>query len=87
MYFDEIKFINNIIKNCNNINDINELNKNFDNTFNNLILKYNIDMIFNIYCFDINDIEDAKIRYGINYKEIKLNLILYNNLLRYLRII
>ncbi len=86
MFFDENIFINNIIKNCSNINDINDINNSYDINFNNLILENDIDLLFNIYCTDKNDIEDAKIRYGNNYKELKINLILYNNLLRYLRI-
>ena len=87
MYFNEKIFITTIIKKCNDLDDINEVNINYDKTFNNLINKNNLDFIFNIYCNDNDEIEDAKIRYGDNYKEIKLNLILYNNLLNYLRII
>ena len=51
------------------------------------INKNNLDFIFDIYCNNEEDIADAKIRYGDNYKEIKLNLILYNILLNYLKII
>jgi hypothetical protein len=87
MYFNEKIFITTIINKCNDLDDINEVNINYDKTFNNLINKNNLDFIFNIYCNDNDEIEDAKIRYGDNYKEIKLNLILYNNLLNYLRII
>jgi len=87
MYFNEKIFMTTIIKKCNDLDDINEVNINYDKTFNNLINKNNLDFIFNIYCNDNDEIEDAKIRYGDNYKEIKLNLILYNNLLNYLRII
>jgi hypothetical protein len=85
--FDEKLFLNTIIKNCKNSGDVNELNTSFDTIFNDTITKNNIDIVFDIYCKNNNDIEDAKIRYGKNYKEIKLNLILYNNLLQYLRMI
>lgn len=87
MYFNEKIFMTTIINKCNNLDDIYEVNINYDKTFNNLINKNNLDFIFNIYCNNNDEIEDAKIRYGDNYKELKLNLILYNNLLNYLRII
>lgn len=87
MYFSEKLFLNTIIKNCNNIDDINEINLVYDKTFNNIINKNNLNFIFGIYCNNEEEIIDAKIRYGDNYKEIKLNLILYNALLNYLRII
>jgi predicted transcriptional regulator len=87
MSFDEKVFLNTIIQNCKNIKDINELNINFDKIFNETITKANIDIVFDIYNKNNDDIEDAKMRYGKNYKEIKLNLILYNILLKYLRIV
>jgi hypothetical protein len=87
MYFSENNFIYSIINKCNDINDINEININYDKTFNNIINKNNLDCIFDIYCNNDEQITDAKIRYGDNYKEIKLNLILYNRLLKYLKII
>jgi hypothetical protein len=87
MYFSEKIFINRIIKQCNNLDDMNEINLIYDETFNNIINKNNLDFIFDIYCNNKDDITDAKIRYGDNYKEIKLNLILYNLLLKYLKII
>ena len=87
MSFDEKAFLNTIIQNCKNIKDINELNINFDKIFNETITKANIDIVFDIYNKNNDDIEDAKMRYGKNYKEIKLNLILYNILLKYLRIV
>jgi predicted transcriptional regulator len=87
MSFDEKAFLNTIIQNCKNIKDINELNINFDKIFNETITKANIDIVFDIYNKNNDDIEDAKMRYGKNYKEIKLNLILYNILLIYLRIV
>lgn len=87
MSFNERTFLINIIQNCKNTNDFNELNSNFDTIFNEMITKNNIDIVFDIYCKNNNDIEDAKLRYGNNYKEIKLNLILYNILLSYLKIV
>lgn len=87
MSYDEKLFLNTIITQCKNTNDFNELNINFDKIFNETITKNNIDNIFDIYCKNNDDIEDAKSRYGNNYKEIKLNLILYNILLKYLRIV
>jgi hypothetical protein len=87
MYFSEKIFITTIIKHCNDIDDLDEINIIYDETFNNIINKNNIDFIFGIYCNNDEEITDAKIRYGNNYKEIKLNLILYNLLLKYLRII
>lgn len=87
MSFNERTFLINIIQNCKNTNDFNELNSNFDTIFNETITKNNIDIVFDIYCKNNDDIEDAKLRYGNNYKEIKLNLILYNILLSYLNIV
>jgi hypothetical protein len=87
MYFSETIFITTIIKQCNDIDDLDEVNIKYDETFNNIINKNNLDFIFDIYCNNEEDIADAKIRYGDNYKEIKLNLILYNLLLNYLKII
>jgi hypothetical protein len=87
MSFNERTFLINIIQNCKNTNDFNELNSNFDTIFNETITKNNIDIVFDIYCKNNDDIEDAKLRYGNNYKEIKLNLILYNILLSYLKIV
>jgi hypothetical protein len=87
MYFSENTFIKTIIKQCNDIDDLDEVNIKYDETFNNIINKNNIDFIFGIYCNDEDEITDAKIRYGDNYKEIKLNLILYNLLLNHLKII
>ncbi len=87
MSFNERTFLINIIQNCKNTNDFNELNSNFDKIFNETITKNNIDIVFDIYCKNNNDIEDFKLRYGENYKEIKLNLILYNILLSYLKIV
>lgn len=86
MCFNENNFINNIIKNCDTTN-IDDINNNFDKNFDEIISINNIDNIFDIYCQNDEDIEDAKLRYGKKYKELKLNLILYNILLRYLRII
>jgi len=85
--FDEKTFLNTIINNCKNIKDLNELNNSFDKIFDETITKTNIDFVFDIYNKNNDDIEDAKVRYGKNYKEIKLNLILYNVLLTYLRIV
>jgi hypothetical protein len=87
MYFSENTFITTIIKQCNNIDDLDEVNIRYDETFNNVINKNNLDFIFDIYCNNEEEITDAKIRYGDNYKEIKLNLILYNLLLNYLKIV
>jgi hypothetical protein len=84
MSFDETVFINEII-----IDYINSDNNNYsiiyDKHYNNLIKKYNINDIFQLYINEI-DLEDAKYRYGDNYIDIKLNLILYSKFINALDI-
>jgi hypothetical protein len=78
MTFNEITFIKDIL----NESSDNNYSNIFDKHFNNLVKTKNIEEIFNLYLEEI-DIEDVKCRYGKNYIEIKLNLILYTKLLNY----
>jgi len=79
MTFNEITFIKAILNESTNNNYSNI----FDKHFNNLVKTENIEEIFNLYLEEI-DIEDIKCRYGKNYIEIKLDLILYTKLLNYM---
>lgn len=84
MSFDETSFIKEVLNNYINYNNYNQdLSIIYDNHFNNIIKKYNITDIFNLYIKEI-DIEDAKYRYGNNYINIKLNLILYSKIINYI---
>jgi hypothetical protein len=73
------------VKECINKNDKNDNNysKIYDNHYNNLVKTKNIEEIFNLYLDEI-DLEDIKYRYGKNYMDIKLNLILYTKFINYI---
>ncbi len=82
MLFNEKKFIKEIIKDYLN-SDNQDYSIIYDNHYNNLIKKYDIKDVFELYINEI-DLEDAKYRYGNNYIDIKLNLILYSKLINYM---
>jgi hypothetical protein len=82
MIFNEKQFIKDILKECINKND-NNYSKIYDNHYNNLVKTKNIEEIFNLYLDEI-DLEDIKYRYGKNYMDIKLNLILYTKFINYI---
>ncbi len=84
MSFDETVFINEIIIDYIN-GDNHDYSIIYDNHYNNLIKKYDIKDIFQLYINEI-DLEDAKYRYGDNYIDIKLNLILYSKFINFLDI-
>lgn len=78
MNFNKNKFINDIIIEYNNTNvDYSII---FDNHFNNIMKTYDIKTILYNLC-SIEEIEDAKYRYSNKYIELKLILVLYNELL------
>lgn len=82
MLFNETIFIKDVIKDFIISNDTDcSISYNFH--FNNLIKNYDIEKIFDLYINEI-DIEDSKYRYGYNYKEIKINLILYTKVINYI---
>ena len=82
MKFNETDFIKDIVKDYINNND-NDYSITYNNHFNNLIKNYNIIDIYKLYLNEI-DIEDSKYRYGNNYMEIKINLILYSKFINYM---
>jgi len=82
MSFNETVFIKEIIKDYIN-SDNHDYSIIYDNHYNNLIKTYDIKDIFQLYINEI-DLEDAKYRYGDNYIDIKLNLILYSKLVNYI---
>ncbi len=85
MLFDENEFIKEVIKDY--INNSNSSNNDcsyiYDNHYNKLIKTYDINDIFHLYINEI-DLEDSKYRYGDNYIDIKLNLILYSKVINYI---
>jgi hypothetical protein len=82
MLFNEKKFIKEVINDYLN-SDNQDYSIIYDNHYNNLIKTYDIKDIFQLYINEI-DIEDAKYRYGNDYIDIKLNLILYSKLINYI---
>jgi len=84
MSFDETVFINQILIDYINSDNL-DYSIIYDNHYNNLIKKYDIKDIFQLYINEI-DLEDAKYRYGDNYIDIKLNLILYSKFINFLDI-
>ena len=80
MVFNETDFINDIVKDYINNND-NDYSITYNNHFNRLLNNYNIIDIYKLYLNEI-DIEDSKYRYGNNYMEIKINLILYSKFIK-----
>jgi len=82
MSFNENLFIKEILKDCIKKNEI-DYSKIYDNHYNNLVKTKNIEEIFNLYLDEI-DLEDVKYRYGKNYMDIKLNLILYTKFINYI---
>lgn len=82
MSFNENFFIKEILKDCIKNNEL-DYSKIYDIHFNKLVKTSNIKEIFNLYLDEI-DLEDVKYRYGKNYIEIKLNLILYTRLINYI---
>jgi hypothetical protein len=82
MLFNEKKFIKEVINDYLN-SDNQDYSIIYDNHYNKLIKTYDIKDIFQLYINEI-DIEDAKYRYGNDYIDIKLNLILYSRLINYI---
>ena len=82
MAFNETNFIKDIVRDYIKSND-NDCSITYNNHFNNLITNYNIIDIYKLYLNEI-DIEDSKYRYGNNYMEIKINLILYSKFINYM---
>jgi hypothetical protein len=82
MLFNEKKFIKEVINDYLN-SDNQDYSIIYDNHYNNLIKTYDIKDIFQLYINEI-DLEDAKYRYGNDYIDIKLNLILYSKLINYI---
>jgi hypothetical protein len=82
MSFNEAIFIKEVIKDYIKSNN-SDCSIIYDNHYNNLIKTYDIKDIFQLYLTEI-DLEDAKYRYGNNYIEIKLNLILYSKVINYI---
>jgi len=82
MVFNETDFIKDIVKDYINNND-NDYSITYNNHFNRLLKNYNIIDIYKLYLNEI-DIEDSKYRYGNNYMEIKINLILYSKFINYM---
>lgn len=82
MSFNETIFIKEVIKDYIKSNN-NDYSITYDNHYNNLIKTYDIKDIFQLYLGEI-DLEDAKYRYGNNYIEIKLNLILYSKFINFM---
>ena len=82
MVFNETDFIKDIVRDYINNND-NDYSITYNNHFNNLLKNYNIIDIYKLYLNEI-DIEDSKYRYGNNYMEIKINLILYSKFINYM---
>lgn len=82
MIFNETDFIKTVINDYIKSNH-NDCSITYNKHFDNLIKNYNINDIFNLYLNEI-DIEDSKYRYGSNYIEIKVNLILYSKLINYI---
>ena len=82
MKFNETDFIKDIVKDYINNND-NDYSITYNNHFNRLLKNYNIIDIYKLYLNEI-DIEDSKYRYGNNYMEIKINLILYSKFINYM---
>jgi hypothetical protein len=82
MLFNEKKFIKEVINDYLN-SDNQDYSIIYDNHYNNLIKTYDIKDIFQLYINEI-DLEDAKYRYGNDYIDIKLNLILYSKLINYM---
>lgn len=82
MLFDETIFINEVIKDYIKSSD-NDCSYIYDKHYNKLIRTYDIKDVFYLYINEI-DLEDAKYRYGDNYIDIKLNLILYSKVINYI---
>jgi hypothetical protein len=82
MLFNEKKFIKEVINDYLN-SDNQDYSIIYDNHYNKLIKTYDIKDVFQLYITEI-DIEDAKYRYGNDYIDIKLNLILYSKLINYI---
>jgi hypothetical protein len=82
MLFNEKKFIKEVINDYLN-SDNQDYSIIYDNHYNKLIKTYDIKDIFQLYINEI-DIEDSKYRYGNDYIDIKLNLILYSRLINYI---
>lgn len=82
MTFNETVFIRNVINDYINSNDT-DCSITYNKHFEYLIKNNNIIDIFNLYINEI-DIEDSKYRYGNNYIEIKINLILYSKVINYI---
>jgi hypothetical protein len=82
MLFNEKKFIKEVINDYLN-SDNQDYSIIYDNHYNNLIKTYDIKDIFQLYINEI-DLEDSKYRYGNDYIDIKLNLILYSRLINYI---
>lgn len=82
MTFNETDFIKDIVRDYIKNND-NDYSITYNNHFNRLLQNYNIIDIYKLYLNEI-DIEDSKYRYGNNYMEIKINLILYSKFINYM---
>ena len=82
MLFNETVFIKEVIKDYIKSSD-SDCSYVYDNHYNNLLRNYDIKDVFNLYINEI-DLEDAKYRYGDNYIDIKLNLILYSKVINYI---
>ena len=82
MLFNETIFIKEVIKDYIKSNN-NDCSVIYDNHYNKLIKNYDIKDVFNLYINEI-DLEDVKYRYGDNYIDIKLNLILYSKVINYI---
>ena len=82
MKFNETDFIKDIVRDYIKSND-NDYSITYNNHFNRLLKNYNIIDIYKLYLNEI-DIEDSKYRYGNNYMEIKINLILYSKFINYM---